>query len=163
MKTKILGLLVILALAAGFYVSVTQKPQAPDVTVVKLDGSLLKTADLRGKVTLVNFWATTCTTCVKEMPQIVATYNQYHAKGYETVAIAMDYDPADYVANYQRQNALPFTVARDEKGDAAKAFDNVRLTPTSFLLDKQGRIVQKYLGEPDFRALGILIERLLAE
>ncbi len=62
---------------------------APQSTFVLLDGSQQTTADLRGKVTLVNFWATSCTTCVAEMPDIVATYDKYKGQGFETLAVAM--------------------------------------------------------------------------
>ena len=73
---------------------------APQSTFVLLDGSSKTTADLKGQVTLVNFWATSCTTCVAEMPKIIATYDKYQAKGYDTLAVAMSYDPPSYVVNY---------------------------------------------------------------
>ena len=74
--------------------------QAPQTQFVLLDGSSKTTQDLRGKVTLVNFWATSCTTCVAEMPEIVATYNKYKDQGYDTLAVAMSYDPPSYVLNF---------------------------------------------------------------
>ncbi len=138
-------------------------PAAPDVRFTTLDGQTTPLSALRGKVVLVNFWATTCTTCVAEMPQLVDTYTKFAPKGFETVAVAMNYDPPEYVRNYAARNALPFKVALDSDGTAAKGFEEVRLTPTTFLLDKQGRIVQKYLGAPDFPKLHALLEKLLAE
>ncbi|MCB2033489.1 MAG: TlpA family protein disulfide reductase, partial [Ottowia sp.] len=116
-----------------------------------------------GKVTLVNFWATSCTTCVAEMPQIVATYNQYKGKGYDTLAVAMSYDPPAYVVNYAETRKLPFKVAIDNTGAVAKAWGDVQLTPTSYLLNKKGEIVKRYVGQPDFAELHQLIEKLLAE
>ena len=56
-----------------------------------IDGSQSTTADLKGKVTLVNFWATTCVSCVKEMPALTAPYNKYKDRGYDTVAVAMSF------------------------------------------------------------------------
>ena len=73
---------------------------APESTFVLLDGSKINTASFKGKVTLVNFWATSCTTCVAEMPKIISTYDKYKAKGFDTVAVAMSYDPPAYVVNY---------------------------------------------------------------
>ena len=128
-----------------------------------LDGARQSTADLKGKVTLVNFWATSCTTCVAEMPQIVATYNQYKGKGYDTLAVAMSYDPPAYVVNYAETRKLPFKVAIDNTGAVAKAWGDVQLTPTSYLLNKKGEIVKRYVGQPDFAELHQLIEKLLAE
>ena len=138
-------------------------PAAPDVRFTTLDGQTTQLSTLRGKVVLVNFWATTCTTCVAEMPQIVDTYNKFAPRGFETVAVAMSYDPPEYVRNYAQKNGLPFKVALDSSGAVAKGFEEVRLTPTTFLIDKQGRIVQKYLGAPDFPKLHALLDKLLAE
>ena len=136
---------------------------APNSTFVLLDSSQRTTAEFKGKVTLVNFWATSCTTCVAEMPQIISTYNKYHAKGYDTVAVAMSYDPPSYVVNYAQSRALPFKVAIDNTGAVAKAWGDVQLTPTTYLLNKRGEIVKQYVGAPDFAALHQLIEKLLAE
>ena len=152
---------VVIAVAGVMILS--QKTRAPDISVATLGGKPLALKDLRGKVVLVNFWATTCTTCVGEMPQMVETYKALAPQGYEMVAIAMDYDRPDWVLNYTQKNALPFTVALDIKGEAAQAFGGVRLTPTSFLIDKQGRIVQQFLGAPDFPALRNRIQALLKQ
>jgi peroxiredoxin len=135
---------------------------APASTFVLLDGRQTTTADLKGKVTLVNFWATTCVTCVKEMPQIVATHQKYAARGFETVAVAMSYDPPAWVLNFAQSRQLPFKVALDNTGEIAQAWGDVKLTPTTYLVDKQGQIVKRYVGEPDFNALHALIEKLLA-
>lgn len=136
---------------------------APDSTFVLLDGSRKTTADMKGKVTLVNFWATSCTTCVAEMPKIISTYDKYKTRGYDTVAVAMSYDPPSYVVNYAETRKLPFKVAIDNTGAVAKAWGDVQLTPTTYVVDKRGAIVKRYVGEPDFAELHKLIEKLLAE
>jgi len=136
---------------------------APESTFVLLDGSRKTTADFKGKVTLVNFWATSCVTCVAEMPKIVATHDKYQARGYDTLAVAMKYDPPSYVVNYTETRKLPFKVAIDNTGAVAKAWGDVQLTPTTFVVNKRGEIVKQYVGEPDFAALHKLIEKLLAE
>lgn len=136
---------------------------APSSTFVLLDGSRQTTESLKGKVTLVNFWATSCVTCVAEMPKVIATYNKYKLQGYDTLAVAMSYDPPSYVVNYAESRKLPFKVAIDNTGAVAKAWGDVQLTPTSYLVNKRGEIVKRYVGEPDFPALQQLIEKLLAE
>lgn len=136
---------------------------APPSTFVLLDGSQSTTADFQGKVTLVNFWATTCVSCVKEMPELVATYNKYKDKGFETVAVAMSYDPPSYVVNFSQSRQLPFKVAIDNTGAVSRAWGEVKITPTTFIVNKQGKIVKRYVGEPDFAALHKLLERLLQE
>jgi peroxiredoxin len=137
--------------------------QAPESSFVLLDGSKLSSSQLKGKVTLVNFWATSCTTCVAEMPEIVATYQQYKDKGYDTLAVAMSYDPPSYVVNFAQTRGLPFKVAIDNTGVVAKDWGDVKLTPTTYLLNKRGEIVKRYVGAPDFSELHRLIEKLLAE
>ncbi len=151
-----------LAVGAGAYLS-TGVSTAPPSTFVLLDGSTRSTEDLKGKVTLVNFWATSCTTCVAEMPKVIATYDKYQARGYDTLAVAMSYDPPNYVLAYTEKNALPFVVSLDPRGELAKAFNDVKMTPTTFVIDKQGNILKRYVGEPDFAELHKLIEKLLAE
>jgi len=139
------------------------REQAPSVSYVLLDGSKASSSQWNGKVMLVNFWATSCTTCVHEMPQMVATFDKYKDKGLGTVAVAMSYDPPAYVANFSESRKLPFDVAIDNTGAVAQAFGKVQMTPTTFLIDKQGRIVKRYVGEPDFAELHQQIEALLRE
>ncbi len=136
---------------------------APETTFVLLDGTKKSTADFKGKVTLVNFWATSCTTCVAEMPRVIDTFNKYQARGFDTVAVAMSYDPPSYVVNFSETRKLPFKVAIDNTGAVAKAWGDVRLTPTTYVVNKQGEIVKRYIGEPDFAELHHLIETLLAQ
>lgn len=161
-RFSFLRLLHLLALACALLAGCTQE-SAPQSSFLLLDGQRISTESLRGKVALVNFWATSCTTCVAEMPEIAATYGKFKAQGYETLAVAMQYDKPEYVSRFAAQRALPFLVAYDHDGQAAKAWGDVRLTPTTFLLDKQGRIVKRYVGQPDFAALHAQIEKLLAE
>ena len=150
-------------LSAALALSGCGQEQAPESSFVLLDGSKLSSSQLKGKVTLVNFWATSCTTCVAEMPEIVATYQQYKDKGYDTLAVAMSYDPPSYVVNFAQTRGLPFKVAIDNTGVVAKDWGDVKLTPTTYLLNKRGEIVKRYVGAPDFSELHRLIEKLLAE
>lgn len=136
---------------------------APPSTFVLLDGSKKTTENLKGRVTLVNFWATSCVTCVAEMPKLIATHNKYKAQGFDTIAVAMSYDPPSYVVNFAQTRQLPFGVAIDNTGSVAKAWGEVKLTPTTYLVNKQGEIVKRYVGEPDFAEVHRLIETLLAK
>lgn len=151
-----------LAVGVGVYLN-TGVSAAPASTFVLLDGTRKSTEDLKGKVTLVNFWATSCVTCVGEMPKVIATYDKYKNQGYDTLAVAMSYDPPAYVVNYAETRKLPFKVAIDNTGAVAKAWGDVQLTPTTYVVNKRGEIVKRYVGEPDFAELHKLIEKLLAE
>lgn len=160
-KKHVLIAIGILAVLAWLALTLTQKQTAPSIELTTLDGKQIALDSLRGKVVLVNFWATSCPGCIKEMPQLVDTYRKYQTRGLEVVAVAMSYDPPEYVRNYARQRNLPFTVAQDSTGEAARAFNQVKLTPTSFVIDKQGHIIQQTLGELDFTRLHTLLEQHL--
>lgn len=157
----LLAAIALAVIAAAVYLG-TGRSAAPPSTFVLLDGTTRTTADLKGKVTLVNFWATSCVSCVAEMPQIMATHEKYQARGYQTLAVAMSYDPPAYVVNFAQSRKLPFGVAIDNTGAVAKAWGDVQLTPTTFIVDKRGEIVKRYVGAPDFAELHQLIEKLLA-
>lgn len=152
----ILGLLAVLAFM------LTQKTQAPEVTFTTLEGNSIKMAELEGKVVLVNFWATDCPGCIAEMPGLIKTYHEYKPKGFEVIAVAMAYDPPSQVLTYTKKNALPFPVMHDSYGEMAKKFGNVQLTPTAFILDKQGNILRKVIGELNFNDLHQLLDEKLA-
>jgi peroxiredoxin len=160
-KPAVIGALVA-ALAVGGYVSMNTRQPAPEVTFISLAGQKISTHSLRGKVVMVNFWATSCTTCVKEMPQMVDTYNKFKGQGLEFVAVAMKYDPPNYVVNFTETRKLPFIVALDSGGDIAKAFDDVTLTPTTYVIGKDGKVLKRYVGAPDFAALHLLLQQALA-
>ena len=98
----------ILALLVFLGVSLGNKSQAPNVTFTTIEGKKINMADLKGKVVLVNFWATDCPGCIKEMPELVNTYNRYKSKGFEIISVAMPYDPPAQVLNYTRQKRCLF-------------------------------------------------------
>ncbi len=146
----LLGCIVAALLIAGVVVA-TSRPTAPRLALVTIDGHPLALADLAGKVVLVNFWATSCEACVAEMPMLVKTQQQFAAQGYATVAIAASYDDPGDVNRFAADRALPFHVAFDAGDKAAAQFDGVQATPTSFLIDRHGRIAKRFVGaiQPD--------------
>lgn len=151
----------VLAIAGALFYALMDKPSAPAATFTTLDGKPIVLEELRGKVVLVNFWATSCPGCIKEMPGMVETYKRYKDRGFEIVAVAMRYDPPNYVLNFVQMRQLPFPVALDVDGAHARAFGNVQLTPTSFIIGKDGRILEQKLGELDFVKLNALLDREL--
>ncbi len=140
----------------------SSRERAPEFRYTLLDGSAGTSADLRGKVVLINFWATSCAVCVQEMPHLVATHERFRARGLETLAVAMSHDPPAYVAHFAETRRLPFGVVIDNTGAIARAWGDVRLTPTTFVVDRQGTVARRYVGKPDFDALHGLIGQLLA-
>lgn len=134
----------------------------PEVEYTLLDGSRHHTRELAGRVVLVTFWATTCSVCVKEMPQLVALHRALEPRGLATLAVAMHYDPPAAVDDFARSRALPFGVAIDNTRAIERAFGEVAGTPTSLVIDRRARIVERITGAPDFAALQARLERLLA-
>lgn len=137
--------------------------EAPEVRFATLAGELVDMSELRGRVVLVNFWATTCVPCVKEMPQLAATWSKYNPRGFETIAVAMDYDPPDRVRDFAERFKLPFRIAFDTRGEIARRFGDVRAVPASFVIDRRGRIILTQLGELDFDKLHPILEIALKE
>lgn len=164
LKEIALGLFIILLLGGAGYLWLTPSgmQEAPAINVTTLEGQSVALSSLEGRPVLVTFWATTCPGCVKEMPHLIDLHRELGPKGFEIVAIAMAYDPPEQVRELARQKQLPYTVAIDD-GSAAVAFGDVKLTPTSFLIDPQGRIVQQKLGEMDMEQLRIRILGMLAQ
>ena len=134
---------------------------APDVAYTLLDGTAGRTSALRGQVVLVNFWATSCGPCVKAMPALVATHREFAGRGLQTLAVAMQYDAPASVSHFAQTRQLPFGVVIDHTGTVARAFGNVRVTPTTFVIDKRGAIAQRSVGESAGPRLQALLARLL--
>jgi len=155
-------LLTILGIVLFAALSLFKKEAAPAVSFRTLNGEQIALESLRGKVVMVNFWATSCATCVQEMPEMVETYKKYSDRGLEFIAVAMSYDPPNYVLNYAESRQLPFKVALDSDGQAAKSFGDVKLTPTTFVIGKDGTILKRYVGIPEFASMHQLLEKALA-
>lgn len=145
--------IVLIAILAYVWFTPSGLKPAPVLTVTTLTGESITLQQLQGRPVLVTFWATTCPGCVKEMPHLVELYNKLAPQGLEIIALAMAYDPEKQVREMVRLKQLPYKVALDSDGSAAKAFGEVKLTPTTFLINPNGRIVQQKLGEMDMQAL----------
>jgi len=153
-----------LASGAGFAGAMlsgcTRVEQAPAVSYTSLDGRRSDLAALRGHVVLVNFWATSCAPCVEEMPAMAANWRRFSPRGFETLAVAVQYDAPALVSNFAQSRALPFPVVIDNTGEIAHRFGDVQYTPTSLLINKRGEIVRRWVGKTDFAALAPLIAQL---
>ena len=131
------------------------------MTFTTLKGEKLNIGELRGRPVLVTFWATTCPGCLKEMPHLVELYEELGNAGFELIGVAMSYDPPNRVLELTTERQLPYPIALDLDGALAAAFGNVMLTPTSFLIDPDGRIIKHKIGEMDIGELRQQIENLL--
>jgi len=134
-------------IAIGIYGALTSKP-APsdplDLTFTATDGSTVDLASLRGKVVLLDFWATWCPPCRGEVPNVVAAFNKYHAQGFEVVGVSLDED-RDALNQFTAANGMTWPQFFDGQGwdnSLAQRF-SVRSIPQMWLLDRQGRVVTK--------------------
>lgn len=166
MKTKdiTIAAFAVLLVAVLAYVWFTPSglKQAPAMNVTTLQGQSMSLGSLEGRPVLVNFWATTCPGCIEEIPHLVDLYKEFSPGGLEIIAIAMEYDPEDQVRTMAAQKNLPYPVAMDRNGSAAQAFGGVSLTPSTFLIDPQGRIVQYKLGSFSDAEMKALRQRIAA-
>lgn len=165
MKTNLYLPLTVLLLSLvtgfGFIIFSQELTKVPDISVNFIDGRKLAFNDFKGKPLLVTFWSTTCSTCIKEMPHLIELYNDLNKDGFEIIAIAMPYDPPNRVVELSEQKGITYPIALDIEGLAMKAFGDVSVTPTSFLIDSLGNIVEQKTGEIDIKQLRIRIKQLL--
>jgi len=143
---------------------VGEHPPAPDFTLSTPSGTSLSLAELRGKVVLLNFWATWCVPCRKEMPAIEALYQRYKDRGLEVVAISLDKLAAAPVEAFVQEVGVTYRIVLDPTWATARTY-GVRGLPATFLLDRAGNVVMRELGERDWmeEAKQQAVEGLLQE
>lgn len=145
---RLILILLLLAAAVGVYFYTTS-PKHPDISKVSftlLDGRQFETTQLQGKPLLVTFWATTCASCIKEIPDLIKLYNKYSPRGLEIIAVAMPYDRPDHVLEMVKTRKLPYPVALDIEAKIVRAFGNIRVTPNNFLITPNGKIIKHQIG-----------------
>jgi len=157
----VLAALAVLAAAVASY-ALTQRtaaPAPPAVSLTTLDGRQIRLEELKGKVVAVTFWATSCPICMSEMPDLIETYRRYQPRGFELIAVAMAYDAPEQVKRFASSRGLPFPVVLDTNGALARAFDGTQVVPTTFLIDRNGKLVSRTLGAIDFSKLRGYLDR----
>ena len=140
------------------------RPGAPDclpeVEGVRLDGQAFATKDLKGKVVLVNFWATWCPPCVKEIPVLEASWKKHGKDGYVVIGmLTSDMASDDEARDFALRAGITYPIAR-ARGPIEAAFGYPHSFPTSFLYGPDGRLVAKFSGELSEARLGDKLEPL---
>lgn len=126
----------------------------PDFNVKDLAGEPLSIAKYKGKVVLVDFWATWCGPCVGELPNVIAAYQKYHAKGFEVIGISLDRDVAA-LKTFITEKGMPWPQHLDKEGDLLSKYGFIGI-PSTFLLDGEGKIIAKNLRGEE---LGVELEK----
>lgn len=120
----------------------------PDFAITDTAGNLVKLSSLRGKYVLVDFWASWCAPCRKENPNVVKAYQQFHDKGFEIVGVSLDTKKDAWMKAIEKDR-LTWNHVSDLKGwesDIVKEY-GIKVVPTSFLLDKEGKVIANNLRE----------------
>lgn len=159
---KIALITTLILVVAFFSYSVYEKSKINNIVFTTIHGKEISMRSLRGKVVLVSFWATDCKSCVKEMPDLIKTYQQYQPKGLEIIAIAMPYDPPAQVVNFVTQKDIPFPVMHDSYAEMSEKFGGVKLTPTAYIYNKEGKRIQRAIGALNFTKLHALLDKELS-
>jgi cytochrome c biogenesis protein CcmG/thiol:disulfide interchange protein DsbE len=136
--------------------------EAPAFRLTTLDGMTVSRESLRGKVILVNVWATWCLPCRVEMPGFQSVYDRKRAEGFTIVGISTDAAGPQHVARYLSEHGITYPVAMAEAG-VERAFGEGGVVPTSYLIDRRGRIRYTVTGIFASPALEQAVSRLLAE
>jgi cytochrome c biogenesis protein CcmG, thiol:disulfide interchange protein DsbE len=143
-------------------VPVAVKYAAPALTLSDMDGAEHSLVDYHGQVVLVNLWATWCPPCKAEMPTLEAYYQAHLTDGFITVAIN-DGDPTDSVSSFVKQYNLSFPVLLDPTYQATDHAFKTRNLPSSFVIDREGNVRLRWVGEIDRASLEKYVTPLLLE
>lgn len=133
----------------------------PDVTFTTLDGETVALESLRGQPVLVTFWATDCPTCIDEIPHLQALHDDMAERGVKVVGVAMHYDDPALIETIVEAREMTYVIAHDQDRSVSRGFGEVRVTPTSYLIDPDGRVVWQRLGLLDMERVRGQIERML--
>jgi len=156
-------LLVLMFIIGGCKKNKTESAQpAPAFTLQDLDGKNVSLAGLRGKVVVLDFWATWCPPCVKEIPHFVELHEQYKDKGVEIVGISLDDAGISVVKAFVQKYQIKYPILMTD-GRVDKAFGGISGIPTTFVIDSAGNISKKYVGYRDKAVFEADIKALLAE
>ena len=129
--------------------------QAPNFTFPDLKGERISLTDYKGKVVLLNIWATWCPPCVEEMPSMEKLYGEFKDEDFEILAVSIDTSGARIVAPFMKKHGLSFPILLDPDGAVTDLYGTIGI-PESFILDKEGLIIKKVIGPVDWAAPGVI-------
>jgi peroxiredoxin len=157
-------LVLLLIAAAGYFRFLPPRlDHVPDISLLSVDGEQLRLPAYRGRPLLVTFWSVTCPSCIREIPHLIELYRELAPQGLEIIGIATAYDPPNQVLEMRKSRGMPYPISLDIDADAARVFGDVRVTPTTFLIAPDGRVVQRKIGKLDMPALRREILAMLAQ
>jgi len=150
-------------LVYGVHYTFFRPKPMPEVTLADLSGKQVSLSDYEGMVIVLNFWATWCPPCVHEIPALIKLHSEYAGSGLVVIGIALDGEGQKKVGPFAQQAGMNYPVLLGADGVAAKAFGGVRGIPTTFFIDRSGRIRQKIVGGRTYAQFEQAVEELVAE
>ncbi len=135
---------------------------APSFTLQDLNGKQVSLSDFKGKVVILDFWATWCPPCVKEIPHFIELYQQYKDQGFAIIGISVDSGGVSVVKSFARKYQVNYPILMTD-GRVDKAYGGIPSIPTTFVIDSAGNIRQKYIGYREKAVFEADIKALLAE
>lgn len=165
MKLDLKGI-AILAFIAGIIAFFLLAPAggikaAPAITLQTIDGQTIELEKLKGKPYLMVFWATDCPGCVGEIPHLVELNQKLQGTGFRTIAVALPHDEESAIKAMRQQKGMQYDLVYDKTGEWGQAFGGIKVTPTSFLVNPEGKITRMQLGSFDFDQLEQQIRSML--
>ncbi|MFO8025942.1 peroxiredoxin family protein [Thiohalophilus sp.] len=164
-RDKLIAVFVVLLIGALAWIwfSPSGLQRAPDISFKNVEGKTISLQQLhqQDRPVLVTFWATSCPGCIKEMPHLIEMYHDLAPRGLEIIGVAMDYDPPNHVMRMREEKAIPYPIVLDIDSAIARAFGDVKLTPSHFLINPNGRIVHHKIGELDMERVRTRILAML--
>jgi cytochrome c biogenesis protein CcmG/thiol:disulfide interchange protein DsbE len=137
-----------------------KRQQAPDFTLPDINDNKLSLSKFKGKIVILNFWATWCPPCKKEIPELNKIYAEYKDKGIEIIGITLD--KPEKVKEFMEKQNIDYPVVIGSR-EISKDYGNIVSIPTLFIIDKQGRIYKKNIGFKGGDALEKDLKELLKE
>ncbi|MDO8826080.1 peroxiredoxin [Methylophaga sp.] len=149
--------------AVLFIVFLYRNATAPAYTELQfedVDGEIHHFSDYAGKPILMIFWATDCPACVQELPELIALHEEYAAKGLVMLGVSLPHDTPSHIKAMREARGLPYTLVWDSEGEISRAFNNVRVTPTHYLISPEGKIVMRKIGVLDKESVSTQLDRM---
>lgn len=161
MKRSVVLLLILTSALIGVRTAFAQtKEQAKDFSLPMADGNIIKLSKLKGKVVIVNFWATWCGPCVREIPDFVELYKQYKDKGLEIVGISIDQKGWAVIQPFVKKHGIEYPIVLATPQFAGE-YGNIQAIPTTYIVDKNGYVVEQLLGSRSKSMLEAKLKPLL--
>lgn len=137
----------VIAIAAIIILFSPAAPPAPNLVLTDIDGKQHAIYSEPNTPLLVVFWATDCPGCIKEIPDLLSLHQKFSPQGLRIISVALAHDTPAQLNAMRTAKQIPYPIVWDESGEIATAFNDVRVTPTNFLINSSGEIVMRKIGE----------------